>query len=183
MRAVCGHGVTALFWIDTLGGQNPLGIVVRAENNHTHVIPAASADRANGYSPVTTRAINHENRSKRSVEGQMYFFWAVSGTFIITTRGIFRFDVGIDATNPKKWRKNIMCTWKTAWPLLWHDHELRILAETIFFNIHRVLVSGSQKLCPAQNRLFTCTSVRSQEAIPLSNTPWRNKSRGVSFLT
>jgi hypothetical protein len=32
----------------------------------------------------------------------MYFFWAVSGTFIITTRRIFRFDVGIDATNPKK---------------------------------------------------------------------------------
>ena len=132
MRAVCEYGVTALLWLDTLGGQNPLGVVVRAENNHTHVIPAASADRANGYSPVTTRAINHENRSKRSVEGQMYFFWAVSGAFIITTRGIFRFDVGIDATNPKKWRKNIMCTWKTAWPLLWHDHELRILAETIF---------------------------------------------------
>jgi len=85
-----------------LGGQNPLRIVVRAENNHTHVIPAASADRGNGYSPVTTRAIKRENRSKRSVEGQMYFFWAVSGTFIITTRGIFRFDAGIDATNPKK---------------------------------------------------------------------------------
>jgi len=32
----------------------------------------------------------------------MYLFWAFSGAFIITTRGIFRFDVGIDATNPKK---------------------------------------------------------------------------------
>jgi hypothetical protein len=74
-----------------------------------------------------------------------------------------------------------MCTWKTAWPLLWHDHELRILAETIFFNIHRDGFLGSQNFCRAQNRWFTCTGVRSQDATALSITHRRKKSSPVRF--
>ena len=53
-----------------------------------------------------------------------------------------------------------------------HTGKLLWMSELVeFFNAHRQWVLGSQKLWPAQNRLFTCTSVRSQEAIELPNTP------------
>ena len=37
----------------TSGVQNPLRAVDRAENNYTHIVPAASADQGNGYCPGT----------------------------------------------------------------------------------------------------------------------------------
>ena len=84
---------------------------------------------------------------------------------------------------PEKRTANLQVRRKKRVPVHFHGHDFRNSAETRLCNPHRAGDFGSQFFCRAQNRWFTCTSVRSQEAIALSNTPWRNKSRGVSFLT
>jgi len=50
------------------------------------------------------------------------------------------------------------------------------------FNAYRLWVSGPQKLWPAQNRWFTCASVRSEDATAPPNTHRRKKSSTLRFL-
>ena len=63
-----------------------------------------------------------------------------------------------------------------------HGQKFRISELMRDFNPHKLWVSGSQFFWPAQNRWFTCTSVRSEDATALPNTYRRKKSSTFAFF-
>ena len=129
-----GVGATILLYRGTLGVQNPLRIVDRAEHTYTHGIPAASACAGNGGRPAPPASRKRQNRLKGGIWPMFFLLGIVTGTFIITTSGIMGVDVATNETNAKNRRKNFKWAGKKRLAPSGDGLQLMISAKPGLFN-------------------------------------------------